>query len=127
MVAPRSWSISDTSKRSQDSYLKTAMLPVRDASGLLRRQDLLQSRWLARVLNGRRQLSSLKTTCCRLAADRACRLGKHVVGLTADKADRADNDHQNDGEHYRVLRDIFALILQPHFAQKLFHCSSIFV
>jgi len=26
------------------------MLPVRDASGLLRRQDLLQSRWLARVL-----------------------------------------------------------------------------
>jgi hypothetical protein len=43
--------------------------------------------------------------------NRAGGIGKHGVGIGSDKPDCADNQHQDYGQHHRILGDILALIV----------------
>ena len=49
----------------------------------------------------------------RCLLDGAADLGEYVVGIRSDEPDRPDDDHENDGQHYRVLCDILALLIVP--------------
>src|SRR5579864_4246106 len=41
---------------------------------------------------------------------------EHVVRVGTDELDGSDHDHQNNGQHHRVLSDVLAFIIGPHSA-----------
>jgi len=49
----------------------------------------------------------------------SCR--KYVVRVASDQSDRPNDQHQNDGQHYRILGDVLAFVVPPHLAQKMSH------
>lgn len=49
--------------------------------------------------------------------DGAGHVRENVVGVGADEADRANDDHENDGQHHGVLGDVLALFVSPELAQ----------
>jgi hypothetical protein len=46
---------------------------------------------------------------------------EHVVGVAAYQSNRTNNNHQNDGQHYRVFSDILTLFIVPTDVKKLVH------
>jgi hypothetical protein len=45
--------------------------------------------------------------------DRAANLREHGISVRADQTDRTDDDHQNNGQHYRVFSDVLSLLVVP--------------
>jgi hypothetical protein len=45
--------------------------------------------------------------------DRAANLRKYVVGIRADEADGAHDDHQNHGQHHRIFRNVLTTLIVP--------------
>jgi hypothetical protein len=50
---------------------------------------------------------------CTELLDGTGNVGKHVVGVRADEANRAHDDDQNDGKHHRVFGDVLTGLIPP--------------
>jgi hypothetical protein len=48
---------------------------------------------------------------------------EHVVGVAAYQSNRANNKHENDGQHYCVFGDILTLPIGPKHPKEFVHCS----
>ena len=46
---------------------------------------------------------------------------KYVVRVATDQAYRTNHQHQNNGQHYRILGDVLALLVRPQLAKKPIH------
>ncbi len=53
--------------------------------------------------------------------DRAANLGKYIVGIRPDEANRPYYDYQNNRQHDRILRDILAALIVPELLKTLCH------
>jgi hypothetical protein len=52
-----------------------------------------------------------KIISANLAADGTGHARKNIIRVTADKAHRTDNDHQNHRKHNRILGNVLAFFL----------------
>jgi hypothetical protein len=50
-----------------------------------------------------------------------CDIGEDIVGIRADKANRANHDHQNHSKHHCVLGDILTIFVVPKLSQSSQH------
>jgi hypothetical protein len=55
-----------------------------------------------------------------LPRDRTGNVGENVVGIRADQANCAYNDHKDNREHHSVFRNILSFVLAPQ-SQKMLH------
>jgi hypothetical protein len=46
--------------------------------------------------------------------DRACDGRERVIGVVADQANCADNEHQDYSQHHRIFRDVLTYFVSPH-------------
>ncbi len=53
--------------------------------------------------------------------DRACDGGERIIGVAADQTNRADNEHQDYGQHHGVFRDVLALFVLPELKGEVEH------
>ena len=64
---------------------------------------------------------SLKTALIRGGSLKRTRYGrKRVVRIASDQANRTNHQHQNHGQHDRILGDVLAPVV-PQLAQKMTH------
>ena len=49
-------------------------------------------------------------------------LRKHVIGVSANQSDRANDDYQDYREHHRVLGDVLTALLSPKLTDGFNHC-----
>src|SRR5271169_5148387 len=67
-----------------------------------------------------------ETLFCRnkkLLPNRTGNLGKYVVGVSANQADGANHDHQNDSQHHGIFSNVLAFVVRPQYAKKISHLS----
>ena len=53
--------------------------------------------------------------------DRACDGRERVIGVVADQANCADNEHQDYSQHHRIFRDVLTCFVSPPFQGEVEH------
>ena len=53
--------------------------------------------------------------------DRACDGRERVIGVVADQANCADNEHQDYSQHHRIFCDVLACFVSPQFQGEVEH------
>src|SRR5690349_949321 len=58
-----------------------------------------------------------ETRICKYLLQGTGDVRKNVVRVRTDQFDSADDDHQDDGQHDRVFRDVLTFVFRPYSPQ----------